>query len=95
MASFSGRDYDYLFALGQRLYYSDSAAERKEIATILMAMTESVRGQQAGWPNIARRYRPLTVYPPRRPYPSTVLRMFPKSETLNVIGLRTVERKTE
>lgn len=64
MSSFSGPDYDKLFEMGRRLYMSDSSAERREIATTLMAMAESVRGQQSRWPNVHKRYRHLTTYPP-------------------------------
>jgi hypothetical protein len=63
MASFNGSDYDYLFVLGRKLYNDDSQTTRRAIATQLMAMAKSVRGQQIGWPNIARRYRHLTEYP--------------------------------
>lgn len=62
MASFSGPDYDYLFALGQGLYYDPDPVNRKETAIILMAMVESVRGQQSGWPEIPRRYQHLRTY---------------------------------
>lgn len=78
MSSFNGKDYDYLFALGQKLYYTNSATDKKAIATTLMAMVESVRGQQAGWPNIEKRYRHLTTYPPR-PETDNVIRIYPRN----------------
>jgi hypothetical protein len=63
MSSFNGNDYDKLFSLGAKLYTNNfNRTIVREIATTLMAMCESVRGQQTGWPNIAKRYRHLTNY---------------------------------
>lgn len=62
--SFRRSDYKYLFALGQQLYHSSSPEFRKQAATILMAMPESVIGNQVGWSNIPPRHRGLVTYPP-------------------------------
>lgn len=63
MSSFNGQDYDYLFALAQRLYSTNSRVEQRGIALQIMAMVESVRGQQIGWPQIGPSFRHLTIYP--------------------------------
>lgn len=77
MSSLNRADYEYLFLLGQRLFYSLSTRERKEIATILMAMSESVIGQQFGWPTLDLKYKHLNTYPPK-PNSSTLIKLFPK-----------------
>ena len=65
MASFTAADYDKLFTLGRELYAQGILpSRRREIAVTLMAMSEHVHGQRVGWPNVARRYRHLTSYPP-------------------------------
>jgi len=62
MASFNGDDYDLLFELGQELWDDDRQTTRRAIATILMNMSEAIRGQKFGWPNLPPRYRRRTYY---------------------------------
>lgn len=63
MASLRSEDYKLLFELGAELYDPEiPASRRREIATTLMAISEYVIGQQAGWPSIHSRYRYLTTY---------------------------------
>lgn len=77
MPSFTSSDYDELFRLGARLYENNTdRALVRETAVQLMAMCESVRGQKAGWPLVAKRYRYLTRYPIVQP--SAKILSFPK-----------------
>lgn len=54
-----------LFRLGRVLYVENKGSARvRETAVRMMAMAESVIGQQPNWPaNIPIRYQHLTVYP--------------------------------
>ncbi len=64
MSSFNRSDYKKLFQMGRELYEENSGnSQVREIATQLMAMSESAIGQQVPWPNIHKRYRHLTTYP--------------------------------
>jgi hypothetical protein len=63
MSSFNTTDYDTLFAIGRELYQLNfKPSVVRENAVKIMAMVESVRGQQASWPRISKRYRHLTNY---------------------------------
>ena len=63
MSSFNGTDYNALFAIGRELYQLNfKPSVVRENAVRIMAMVESVRGQQAGWPSVSKRYRHLTNY---------------------------------
>jgi hypothetical protein len=63
MSSFNVTDYDALFAIGRELYQlSFRPSIVRQNAVRIMAMVESVRGQQANWPRISKRYRHLTNY---------------------------------
>jgi hypothetical protein len=78
MASFNSSDYDLLFSMGQKLYASRSAETRKRVATVLMAMAESVRGQQIGWPNIPPRLRHLSMSYPAQTRSGDIIPFRPK-----------------
>ena len=63
MSSFNRDDYKALFEIGAELYRNNSNRTLvRENAVRIMSMVESIAGQQAGWPNIAKRYRHLTTY---------------------------------
>ncbi len=71
MASFNRGDYRRLFDLGRALYTGEITA--KKAGTILMAMSESVIGQQGLWPCIHAQYRHLTKYASSKEEPTNVV----------------------